>query len=159
MVHSGFEASAVVESFSSLRGLVAMARAFIAGPRVPAPAPDLEVSSAPAHPEAKENAVYRRGDVVPASPAVLQAAFDYRGDVTLTLENDAEISGYVANLREAELRLWRRGEVRSETVATGHVKQVAFSGRDTASGQSFETWRRHWESTHAPRSGTAETAS
>ena len=97
--------------------------------------------------------------MVPASPAVLQAAFDYRGDVTLTLENDAEISGYVANLREADLRLWRRGEVRSEAIATGHVKQIAFSGRDTASGQSFETWRRQWESIHAPRSGTAKKAS
>ena len=35
MLHSGFEASAVDEGFSSLRGFLAMARAALRGPRVP----------------------------------------------------------------------------------------------------------------------------
>ncbi len=37
MVHSGYEASAVDETFGSLRGLLAAARAAILGPRVPPP--------------------------------------------------------------------------------------------------------------------------
>ena len=36
MLHSGFEASAVDEGFASLRGFLAMARAALRGPRVPA---------------------------------------------------------------------------------------------------------------------------
>jgi hopanoid biosynthesis associated radical SAM protein HpnH len=44
MLHSGFEASAVDEGFSSLRGFLAMVRAALRGPRVPAPA-----SEPPAH--------------------------------------------------------------------------------------------------------------
>lgn len=143
MVHSGFEASAVVDAFSGWRGLFAMARAFFTGPRVPAPSHELPPSAA--RPAREEGTVYARGDVVPATPATLRAAFDYRGDVTLTLEGDGEVEGYVANLREDELRLWRRGEVRAEAVSTRQVKQITFSGRDTASGQSFETWRRQWE--------------
>jgi hopanoid biosynthesis associated radical SAM protein HpnH len=35
MVHSGFEASAVADAFSSWRGLAAMTRAFFRGPRLP----------------------------------------------------------------------------------------------------------------------------
>jgi hopanoid biosynthesis associated radical SAM protein HpnH len=38
MMHSGFEASAVDEGFASLRGFLAMVRAALRGPRVPAPA-------------------------------------------------------------------------------------------------------------------------
>src|SRR5262249_60405536 len=38
MVHSGFEASAVQDAFSSWRGLAAMARAFFLVPRQPPPA-------------------------------------------------------------------------------------------------------------------------
>jgi len=48
MLHSGFEASAVDEGFSSLRGLLAMARAALRGPRVPAPASEPAPRAAPA---------------------------------------------------------------------------------------------------------------
>ena len=138
-----------VEAFSSPRGLLSMARAFFTGPRVPAPA--VESPVAQPFPERAETFACRRGDVLPATPETLRAAFDYRGDVTLILDDDEGIEGYVANLREGELRLWRPGEIRSEAVATTRVKRIAFSGRDTASGRSFETWRRKWESTREPQ--------
>jgi len=152
MVHSGFETSAVVEAFSSVRGLFAMARAFFWGPRVPQP-PSEDLAAVSPSAAQGATASCSRGDVVPATAATLRAAFDYRGDVKLTLDDDAEIEGYVANLREGQLHLWRRGQIRSEPIPSDRVKQIAFSGRDTASGQSFETWRRHWESTRGQRAG------
>jgi hopanoid biosynthesis associated radical SAM protein HpnH len=48
MLHSGFEASAVDEGFTSLRGFLAMARAALRGPRVPAPASEPLARPAPA---------------------------------------------------------------------------------------------------------------
>jgi hopanoid biosynthesis associated radical SAM protein HpnH len=130
MVHSGFEASAVAEGFSSLRGFSAMARAALRGPRTPAP---------PAAPAAAERAARApaeraatRGFEAPASADALRAAFDYRGDVTLTLADGSTAQGYVANLREGELQLWRKGESAVLRVPRSTVTRVALSGRDPA---------------------------
>ncbi len=144
MVHSGFEASAVEDAFSSLRGMAAMIRASLFGPRVspglPAPLPERAV-----HGEAGEEAEPMRGLEATATPEALRAAFAYRGDVTLTLVDGSERVGYVANLREDALELWSRGETSAEAVALAEIRRVAFTGRNTASGRSWETWVRKRE--------------
>jgi len=151
MVHSGFEASAVMEAFSSWRGLGAMARAFLFGPRVPAPS--LSEPAPFTQPVVVGSGGLSRGDTAEATPAVLRQAFDYRGDVTLTLDDGTALEGYVANLSETQLALWHRGATAAESVDTARVRRVAFSGRDTAEGRSFETWLREWEDTHGRRPG------
>lgn len=131
MVHSGFEASSVDEGFSSWRGFVAMARAALLGPRAtnevsPATSAATSVAApAPRHP--LEPAA---GATLEATPDVLRAAFDFRGDVTLELSDGAQVVGFVADVRPNEIRVWPAGEQRATTVAAANVRRVIFSGRD-----------------------------
>jgi hopanoid biosynthesis associated radical SAM protein HpnH len=153
-VHSGFEASAVEEAFSSPRGMLAMIRALVRGPKVLAPE-ELPARATTLAAAPTQATGYGHGDVADASPEVLNAAFDYRGDVTLTLDDGSRVEGYVANLRDGALSIWQRGQTSTVDVDSARVRRVAFSGRDTASGRSFETWLRQWEEKHGRRPGAA----
>jgi hypothetical protein len=93
--------------------------------------------------------------VAPASPETLRVAFEYRGDVTLTLDDGATVEGYVANVGPDALRLWTKGSTSLRDVPTARVKEIALTGRDTAAGQSFATWKasREQASAAAPAAG------
>lgn len=91
-----------------------------------------------------------------ASEAEIQAAFekafDYRGDVTLTLKDGRVIQGYVfdrrtgATLAESAVRVIPAGERAKVTVPYSEIAALAFTGRDTAAGKTFEAWvRKYWE--------------
>jgi hypothetical protein len=136
MVHSGFEASAVADAFSSLRGLGAMARAFFFGPRLP--------SAVPARVAAREEASQQgqglpvaaptvsQGDALDATPESLVAAFHYRGDVTLELTDGSRLDGFVSNVGDADLELWPRRSVDVRRIPRAAVRRVTFTGRDRA---------------------------
>lgn len=78
----------------------------------------------------------------------LEKAFDYRGDVTLTLESGETVTGYVFDrrrgptLRDSRVRLLVAGKDDPVVVAMDRIARVAFTGRDAAHGKSFETWLR-----------------
>jgi hypothetical protein len=127
MVHSGFEASAVEEGFSSWRGFVAMARAALFGPNVPAPS-GRDVSAAP--PAPPEEAPPALGSSLDATPESLRAAFRYRGDVTLVLDDGARIEGFVADAKQNHVTFWPKGSAVPERFETERVRHVVFSGRD-----------------------------
>jgi len=78
---------------------------------------------------------------------VVEAAFDYRGDVTLLLRDGRELAGYLANRDvdddEPFLELFSDPEGR-QRVPYADLRGVEFSGKDTASGKSWETWVRKW---------------
>jgi hypothetical protein len=142
MVHSGFEASAVNHGFSSWSGFVAMARAALFGPKASPPSAE--------EPPKRLTVVHdadgpTRGWAADASPEALRVAFEYRGDVTLTLDDGSRVEGYVANVGEHDLRLWNQGSVETHCVPLASVKRVELSGRDTASGRSYQTWLRQYE--------------
>jgi len=151
MVHSGFEASAVEEIFSSIRGVTAMIRAAIFGPAIPKPQGDpasllqigTELELAPAKQE--EESGPTRGWSAPASAESLRVAFEYRGDVTLQLDDDSRVDGYLSNLTDDTLRLWCRGETEQLEIPIRHVKHVELTGQDTASGKSWQTWMKKQE--------------
>jgi len=136
MVHSGFEASAVADAFSSPRGLAAMARAFLFGPRMPGASPGRAGAREPAQPvgsgAAPAAVAASRGDALAATPEALAAAFHYRGDVTLELADGARLEGFVSNLGESDLELWLRRSVDVRRVPRAAVRRVVFSGRDRA---------------------------
>jgi hopanoid biosynthesis associated radical SAM protein HpnH len=127
MVHSGFEASAVDATFSSLRGLRETARAFLLGPRTARPqATPCARRAAGASAGVAASQPSPRGRVAPASPEVLREAFDYRGDVTLVLADGEEVQGYVANLEARELQVWLRRSTEARRIPAAAVAEVRF---------------------------------
>ncbi len=84
---------------------------------------------------------------------VLEKAFDFRGDVTLTLRNGSTLTGYLFDRRrgrtlaDSYVRLMpppregaNDGEHEKVRVAYADIARIAFSDRDPAAGKSFETW-------------------
>lgn len=77
---------------------------------------------------------------------VLEKAFDYRGDVTLTLKDGRTISGYLFDRRKGKglidstIRLLPPTSEERVTVTYAEIRHIAFSDRDPAAGKSFETW-------------------
>ncbi|HLH35158.1 MAG TPA: hypothetical protein VKX41_10810 [Alloacidobacterium sp.] len=81
-----------------------------------------------------------------------EKAFDYRGDVTLTLKDGRQINGYVFDRRsgktlaDSAVRVIPANERTKLTIPYSDIAALAFTGRDTAAGKSFEAWvRKYWE--------------
>ncbi len=83
----------------------------------------------------------------------LEKAFDYRGDVTITRRDGTVVEGYLydrttaSTLTDSRVRLIpSKGDRTRVSIAYADVAALAFSGRDTAAGKSFEAWiKRYWE--------------
>lgn len=84
----------------------------------------------------------------------LEKAFDYRGDVTMTLRSGEIVEGYIFDRRTGKtltdslVRLVpSKGEDRSRrSIPYGEIAALNFSGRDTAAGRTFEAWvKKYWE--------------
>ena len=84
----------------------------------------------------------------------LEKAFDYRGDVTLTLKSGEVVEGYVYDRREGKTLndsmvrgMPAKGEDRSRrSIPYAEIAAVNFSGRDTAAGKTFDAWvKKYWE--------------
>jgi hypothetical protein len=92
----------------------------------------------------------------------LETAFDYRGDVTITLKNGTQIEGYIFDRRSADtldgsvIRLLPRNSAEKTAVSYSQIAALAFTGRDTAAGKSWEAWlRKYWEKKAAGEKGIA----
>ena len=92
----------------------------------------------------------------------LEKAFDYRGDVTLTLKDGRTIQGYVFDRRtgrtltDSAVRVIPANERAKVTVPYSDIAALAFTGRDTAAGKSFEAWvKKYWEKKAAGETGIA----
>ncbi len=82
----------------------------------------------------------------------LEKAFDYRGDVTLTLKDNSKIEGYVFDrivgnsLNNSFVRVIPKEANQKLKIAYANIAALSFSGRDTAAGKSWEAWvRKYWE--------------
>ncbi|MGH9675859.1 MAG: hypothetical protein ACRD36_02050 [Candidatus Acidiferrum sp.] len=83
----------------------------------------------------------------------LEKAFDYRGDVTITLKDGSKVEGYIFDRRtgktlaESLVRVLPVGSEQKRSIAYAEIAALAFSGRDPAAGKSWEAWvRKYWES-------------
>jgi hypothetical protein len=79
--------------------------------------------------------------------AALEKAFDYRGDVTLTLKSGQKLEGYIfdrrsngPSLSDCFVRMMPKDQPGKVNVPYGEIAALAFSGRDTAAGKSFAAW-------------------
>jgi hypothetical protein len=82
----------------------------------------------------------------------LEKAFDYRGDVTLTLKDHSRIEGFIfdrvggAALSNSFVRILPKNSREKLKIAYSEIAALAFTGRDTAAGKSWEAWvRKYWE--------------
>jgi hypothetical protein len=82
----------------------------------------------------------------------LEKAFDYRGDVTLTLKDGRVVHGYVfdrrtgATLQDSAVRVMPSEERMKLTIPYAEIAALAFTGRDNAAGRTFDAWvKKYWE--------------
>jgi hypothetical protein len=82
----------------------------------------------------------------------LEKAFDYRGDITVTRKDGSKVEGYLfdrrtgTTLADSYIRIIPAQEKTRLTISYGDVAALAFSGRDTAAGKTFEAWvKKYWE--------------
>jgi len=73
----------------------------------------------------------------------IDKAFDYRGDVTLTLANET-VEGYIFN-REPKavpprIQVFIKGSDEPRIIPYADITAIAFTGKDTADGKSWDAW-------------------
>ena len=92
----------------------------------------------------------------------LEKAFDYRGDVTITRKDGSRVEGYVFDRRNGPtldasvVRLIPQNSSQKISIAYSDIAALAFTGRDTAAGKSWEAWvRKYWERKAAGERGIA----
>jgi hypothetical protein len=82
----------------------------------------------------------------------LEKAFDYRGDVAITRKDGSKIEGYIfdraigKNLTDSFIRLLPNNSNQRVKITYSEIAALAFTGRDTAAGKSWEAWvKKYWD--------------
>ncbi len=83
--------------------------------------------------------------------SALEEAFEYRGDVTITRKDGAKIEGYIFDrstgnsLATSFVRLLPKDSNNRLKISYAEIAALAFTGRDTAAGKSYEAWvKKYW---------------
>jgi hypothetical protein len=84
--------------------------------------------------------------------AVIEKAFDYRGDITISRKDGSQITGYLFDRRigktlaDSVVRLMLAAGNDRPAIPYSEIAGLAFTGRDTAAGKSYEAWvKKYWE--------------
>jgi hypothetical protein len=79
--------------------------------------------------------------------AALEKAFDYRGDLTITLKDGQNVVGYIfdrcaesQHLVDCIVRVIPTNRSERVSIRYSDIAGLAFTGKDTAAGKSFEAW-------------------
>jgi hypothetical protein len=81
----------------------------------------------------------------------LEKAFDYRGDITITKKDGSKIEGYVfdrrsgPSLTQSCVRLFPKNSYEKVSISYADIAALAFTGRDTAAGKSWEAWVKKYQ--------------
>jgi hypothetical protein len=76
----------------------------------------------------------------------LEKAFDYRGDVTLTLKSGERVEAYIFNrlpgatLADSYLQYFTPSANDKRRVSYADIARLEFSGKDRAAGKQWEAW-------------------
>jgi hypothetical protein len=82
--------------------------------------------------------------------AALEKAFDYRGDITITLKTGEKIEGYIFDRRTGQslsdsiVRIYPKANNQKISIPYADIAALAFTGRDTAAGKSWEAWMKRY---------------
>jgi hypothetical protein len=80
----------------------------------------------------------------------LEKAFDYRGDVSITLRSGEKIEGYIFDRRsgrtlaDSVVRLYPKSGNQKISVSYADIAALAFTGKDNAAGKSWEAWMKKY---------------
>ncbi len=92
----------------------------------------------------------------------VEQAFDYRGDVMLELTSGVKVEGYVFNRYPSGprpfLQLFPKQEPGTIEISYADITAITFTGKDTASGKSWEAWVAKKESQRRAEADQAEAA-
>src|SRR5881394_2235792 len=73
--------------------------------------------------------------------AALEKAFDYRGDVSITLKSGEKVEGYIfdrrtgTSLSDSVVRLFPKSRNQKISISYANIAALAFSRKDTAAGK------------------------
>jgi hypothetical protein len=80
----------------------------------------------------------------------LEKAFDYRGDVTITLKSGERIEAYIFNclsgatLAESWVQYFTPDAPEKRRVGYAEIARLEFSGKDRAAGRRWEDWLKNY---------------
>jgi hypothetical protein len=90
-----------------------------------------------------EGRVFRPASAAELSEAI-ELAFDYRGDITVELKSGGQMTGYLFNRtatgEQPTIELFPATSSGTLTIPYSEVATIAFTGEDTATGKSWESW-------------------
>ncbi|MGC8624617.1 MAG: hypothetical protein ACP5I8_05355 [Phycisphaerae bacterium] len=93
-----------------------------------------------------------RLDSLPMVRDVVEKAFSYRGDVTITRRKGETVEGYIFDRRaessdtsQWNLRLISKDSTDRITIPYHDIMSINFSGKDSAAGKSFQTWLKKYQ--------------
>lgn len=78
--------------------------------------------------------------------SALEKAFDYRGDVTLTLKSGEKIEAFIFNrqtgatLADSFVQYFTPSAPEKRTLSYAEIARLEFSGKDRAAGKHWEDW-------------------
>lgn len=76
----------------------------------------------------------------------LEKAFDYRGDVTITLKDGRKIEAYIFNrqtgktLQDSFIQFFEPNVNGKQKISYAEIARLEFTGKDRAAGKHWEDW-------------------
>lgn len=81
----------------------------------------------------------------------LEKAFDYRGDVTLTLKTGERVEAYLFNRATGEtlagswVQFFPANAAEKRRVSYAEIARIEFTGKDRAAGKHWEAWVKQYQ--------------
>ena len=82
--------------------------------------------------------------------AALEKAFDYRGDITLTLKSGERLEAFVFNRRtgttlaDSYVQYYEPKSPDKKKASYAEIARIEFTGRDRAAGKHWEDWLKKY---------------
>jgi hypothetical protein len=80
----------------------------------------------------------------------LEKAFDYRGDVTLTLKSGERVEAYIFNrqtgstLTDSFIQYFTPSAQEKKKASYAEIARIEFTGKDRAAGKHWEDWVKNY---------------